>query len=124
MASLPNIRSFDAVTEVVALNPGFAATLLPAQADPMIPVDGATLGVASMTQSAPHNGECHHDGDEVLYVISGQVKVRFPDGEFASMALHPGDGCIVPASIWHCVDVVSPCQILYVTPGPNNEWRE
>ena len=39
--------------------------------DPQIPVDGATFGVATMHENSPHDGERHPDGDEVLYLISG-----------------------------------------------------
>ena len=41
------------------------------QADPTMPVDGMTFGVASMSENSPHGGEMHPDGDEVLYLISG-----------------------------------------------------
>jgi quercetin dioxygenase-like cupin family protein len=36
----------------------------------------------------------------------------------------PGTGLIVPRGVWHRVDFLKPSQIVYLTPGPNNEYRE
>jgi hypothetical protein len=38
-------------------------------------IDGATIGFVSVTGDAPHGGEVHPDGDEILYVISGKLHV-------------------------------------------------
>jgi quercetin dioxygenase-like cupin family protein len=35
----------------------------------------------------------------------------------------PGDGLIVPKGVWHRVDILEPSKIVYVTPGPNNEFH-
>ena len=51
-----------------------------------------------------------HDGDEILYVISGKV-------------LGTGQACIVPKGEWHRVDVLETTQLLYITPGPNGDHR-
>ena len=37
--------------------------------------DAATLGIVTMLEDAPHGGEIHPDGDEILYVISGRLRV-------------------------------------------------
>jgi mannose-6-phosphate isomerase-like protein (cupin superfamily) len=88
-----------------------------------LPVSGATFGVATMSENSPHNGEMHPDGDEVLYLISGRVRVVFPDDPIEDIDVNPGDGLVVPRGIWHRVDILEPCQIVYLTPGPNNEYR-
>ena len=88
-----------------------------------IPVDGMTFGVASMLENSPHGGEMHPDGDEVLYLISGRVNVVFLDSPQEDIGMKPGEGLIVPKGIWHRVDILEPCQIVYLTPGPNNEFR-
>jgi hypothetical protein len=36
-------------------------------------IDGMTVGIQTVTQDAPHGGEMHPDGDEILHVISGRV---------------------------------------------------
>ena len=93
------------------------------RADPPVPVDGLTFGVATMSENSPHGGEMHPDGDEVLYLISGRASVVFLDSPQADIEMNPGDGLIVPRGQWHRVDILEPCQIVYLTPGPNNEFR-
>ena len=79
-----------------------------------------------MTENAPHDGEMHPDGDEVLYLISGRVRVTLETAAAEALdelEMQPGDGLIVPKGVWHRVDVLEPCQIMYVTPGPRSEFR-
>lgn len=86
-------------------------------------VDGMTLGIVSMDQDAPHNGEMHPDGDELLYVISGRVRVTWDSAPTAVLELGPGEACIVPQGEWHKVHVLEPVQLLHATPGPNGDHR-
>ena len=72
---------FDPSNHVIGLDGDFAATKLPEQPDPPVPFSGVTFGVATMSQNSPHNGEMHPDGDEILYLISGRVRVVFVDGD-------------------------------------------
>lgn len=101
----------------------FSASQVPERPDPPIPVMGATFGVATMFENSPHDGEMHPDGDEILYLISGGVTVVFPDDPVDDIEVRPGDGLVVPKGMWHRVDINEPSQIVYLTPGPNNEHR-
>ena len=114
---------FDATSQTVAINRDLSAATMPAQPDPAIPVDGYTFGVASMTENSPHDGEMHPDGDEVLYLIDGKVRVMLETDPVQKLELYPGDGMIVPKGVWHRVDILEPSQIVYLTPGPNGEYR-
>ena len=114
---------FDPSNHVIGLDGEFAATKLPEQPDPPVPFSGVTFGVATMSQNSPHNGEMHPDGDEILYLISGKVRVVFVDGDAEDDDVHPGDGLVIPKGVWHRVDILEPCQIVYLTPGPNNQFR-
>ena len=114
---------FDPSNHVIGLDGEFAATKLPEQPDPPVPFSGVTFGVATMSQNSPHNGEMHPDGDEILYLISGKVRVVFVDGDAEDVDVHPGDGLVIPKGVWHRVDILEPCQIVYLTPGPNNQFR-
>lgn len=114
---------FDATTHTIGLNREYRASAVPERPDPPIPVDGVTFGVATMSQNSPHGGERHPDGDEILYLISGKARVVFLDSSEEDIEMHPGDGLVVPRGTWHRVDILEPCQIVYVTPGPNNEFR-
>ena len=114
---------FDPSEFAVALSHRFSATTIPERADPQVPVDGAVFGVATMTENSPHAGERHPDGDEVLYLISGRIRVVFTDDPLPDVEVTPGRGLVMPQGLWHRVDILEPCQIVYLTPGPNNEHR-
>lgn len=114
---------FDPATHTIGLDRELLAAAVPERPDPPIPVDGATFGVATMTKNSPHDGEMHPDGDEILYLISGRANVVFLDSSEEDVELQPGDGLVVPRGTWHRVDIIEPCRIVYVTPGPNNEYR-
>ena len=114
---------FDPSRFAIGISQEFRAELVADRPDPQLPVDGATFGIATMSENSPHNGERHPDGDEVLYLISGKVRVVFVNGEHDDVDVNPGDGLIVPKGIWHRVDILEPSQIVYLTPGPNNEYR-
>ena len=114
---------FDPSALSIGVDRQFMATTIPDRPDPAIPVDGATFGIATMSENSPHNGERHPDGDEVLYLVSGRLRVVFPDDPVDDIDVMPGDGLIVPRGMWHRVDILEPSQIVYFTPGPNNEYR-
>jgi mannose-6-phosphate isomerase-like protein (cupin superfamily) len=114
---------FNPSTHVVGLSSDFAASKMPERADPPVPFSGVTFGVTTMHQKSPHGGEMHPDGDEVLYLISGKVRVVFLDSDEEDVEVRPGDGLVVPKGTWHRVDIVEPSEIVYLTPGPNNQFR-
>lgn len=116
-------EKFDPAEFSVAVSNDFMARLIEDRPDPAIPVQGATFGVATMSENSPHNGEMHPDGDEVLLLISGRVRVVFPDDPVDDIDVNPGDGLVVPKGMWHRVDILEPSRIAYLTPGPNNEYR-
>lgn len=120
---MTNPTRFNPTTHTIGLNRDLVASKVPEQPDPPVAVDGLTFGVATMTENSPHGGERHPDGDEVLYLISGRVRVVFIDDPIDDVDVRPGDGLVVPKGLWHRVDILEPSQIVYLTPGPNNEFR-
>lgn len=93
------------------------------QPGPPIRIDGMTLGIVTLEDDAPHGGEVHPDGDEILYVISGLLRVTGDSAPNESLELGPGDACIVKQGEWHKVDVVEKTQLIHITPGPNGDHR-
>ncbi len=87
-------------------------------------VDGFVVGAPKLTQTPPHGGEMHPDGDELLYVISGRVTVvmEMENGEERT-ALAAGEAVVVPKGIWHRVLIEEPTQLIHITPGPGGEHR-
>jgi len=87
-------------------------------------IDGHTVGFLTLTEDAPHNGEMHPDGDEILFVISGRVRVTGESDPDSPLELGPGDACIVPQGEWHKVHLLeNPTRFVHVTPGPHGDHR-
>jgi mannose-6-phosphate isomerase-like protein (cupin superfamily) len=86
-------------------------------------IDGVTIGFVSVTGNSPHNGEVHPDGDEILYVISGRLRVIGESDPNSALDLGPGDACIVRKGEWHRVLTVEPAQLIHITPGPRGDYR-
>lgn len=120
---MPKPKVFDPSSHTIGLSRDFVADKIPAMIDPSIPFDGNTFGVVTMSENSPHGGEMHPDGDEVLYLISGRARVVFLDTDDADIEMQPGNGLVIPKGVWHRVDILEPCQIVYLTPGPNNQYR-
>jgi mannose-6-phosphate isomerase-like protein (cupin superfamily) len=118
------VRAFDLSRSLLGLKRDGTAALVPWESGPPPRVDGLLIGAPVMTRNAPHNGEMHPDGDEVLYLISGRVDVVLEeDGAETIVAVAPGQAVVVPRGVWHRVLVREPSQILHITPGPRGEWR-
>jgi mannose-6-phosphate isomerase-like protein (cupin superfamily) len=87
-------------------------------------LDGYTIGIWETDRPAPHNGEMHPDGDELLVVLSGEIVVELEDGAAVKQTTVPaGHALIVPRGLWHRVIPQGRCRLLYATPGPNVEVR-
>src|SRR5262249_11924871 len=108
----------------VGLDRAGMARPLPGSGGPHPTVDGLTLGVAVMSSAPPHRGEMHPDGDELLYLVSGNVDVVLEeDGREERVELKSGQAFVVPRGLWHRVTLREPSQILYLTPGPGGQYR-
>ena len=87
------------------------------------------VGAPLMTRNAPHRGEFHPDGDELLYVISGRIDVVLDDGDQETVGteriepVQAGEAFIVPKGVWHRVDVLEPTHLVHITPGPGDGHR-
>ena len=87
-------------------------------------IDGVTIGAPLLTGDAPHDGEVHPDGDEVLYLISGAVSVRLElAGGDQHIDLAAGDALVVPRGVWHKITMKELGQLLHITPGPGGDAR-
>ena len=114
---------FNPLTHTIGLNRDLVASKFPERPDPPIPIEGITFGVATMSENSPHNGEMHPDGDEILYVISGRLRVTGDSAPGEAMELGPGDACLIPKGEWHNVDILEKTQMIFLTPGPNGDHR-
>jgi hypothetical protein len=53
--------TFNPSAHTVVLSRGLVASKVPERQDPPIPVDGVTIGIATMSENSPHGGEVHND---------------------------------------------------------------
>jgi len=102
----------DGTTSAIEVRPGIPPSL-----------DGWNVGVASMHAPPPHAGEMHPEGDEFIYLISGAISVVLEEHPQRIEDMQPGECFIVPRGIWHRLLIRTPCQLLFITPGPRNEYR-
>lgn len=86
-------------------------------------IDGVTVGIVDLTEDAPHGGEVHPDGDEILYVITGRVRVTGESAPDSPIELGAGDACVVAKGEWHRVKLLEPTRLVHITPGPNGDHR-
>jgi quercetin dioxygenase-like cupin family protein len=82
-----------------------------------------TVGIETIVDDAPHRGEVHPDGDEILYVVSGRLRVAGESDPNMTLELGAGEACIVRKGEWHLVHVLEKTQLIHITPGPNGDHR-
>jgi len=87
-------------------------------------IDGFSIGASELSANAPHDGEMHPDGDELLYLISGAatVTLELTDGK-RSVDLKAGGAVVVPQGVWHQITMREPGRLIHITPGPNGDAR-
>jgi len=118
---MPDLEIVDASRYSFDLHRDLSVSTREQRSGPPERIDGFTVGFIEMSGDAPHGGEVHPDGDEVLYVISGRLRVS--SDESGTLELGPGDACIVPKGEWHRVSVQEAARLVHITPGPNGDHR-
>lgn len=125
MREIPIGEPFDLGHETVGLEAATGrAWLMDWSAGGPPRIDGYTVGAPTLEGEPPHAGEMHPDADELLYVVSGRVRVRLEldDGE-REPVLGPDQAVVVPRGVWHRVMIEEPGRLLHITPGPGGEHR-
>lgn len=69
--------------------------------------------------------EMHPAGDEVVLALAGSCDFVLEKAGGASrrILLSAGHMLVVPKGIWHRVEVISPADLLFMTPGDGTEHR-
>jgi mannose-6-phosphate isomerase-like protein (cupin superfamily) len=120
---MDQIVPVDVTRFVLDLRRDLSVTSRPTKPGPPERIDGVTIGFVWVTRDAPHKGEVHPDGDEILYVISGRLHVIGESEPNRIINLGPGDACIVRKGEWHRVIMLEPAQLIHITPGPRGDHR-
>ena len=85
---------------------------------------GYTIQSSATGGPPPHGGELHPDGDELLYLLSGRLRLRLElaDG-VREVELGEGQAVVVPSGTWHQIQADEPGRLLNITPGPGGQAR-
>lgn len=117
------IAAIDVSSLLFDIHRDLSVTTREHQPGPPIRIDGMTAGIVIITEDAPHRGEVHPDGDEILYVISGGIELTWESEPNATLELRAGEACIVPKGEWHNIHVLEKTQLMHITPGPKGDYR-
>jgi mannose-6-phosphate isomerase-like protein (cupin superfamily) len=84
-------------------------------------LNAASLGIGRyIPGSSPW--ERHHDGDELLYVVDGEVDVEVLEGHGSFKAtLTEGTLFVVPRGRWHQLTARAPVNIMFSSPSADAE---
>jgi mannose-6-phosphate isomerase-like protein (cupin superfamily) len=85
---------------------------------------GYTVQSSVLGGPPPHGGEMHPDADELLYLLSGRIRLwlELADGD-REVEVVAGKAVVVPRGTWHQIYVDEPGQLLNITPGPGGQAR-
>jgi len=122
-APMPELLSVDATKHFFCIQHDFSIAPYEHKPGPPERKTGMSVGLITMEHDAPHGGEVHPDGDELLVVISGRLRVVGESDPGAAVELGSGEACIVKKGEWHRVHVLEKTQLMYITPGPNGDHR-
>jgi mannose-6-phosphate isomerase-like protein (cupin superfamily) len=123
---IPIGRPFELSERTVGLERGTGQAVFVARTPGRPPnrIVGYTIQVSPLEGVPPHGGEMHPDADELLYLLSGRIRVRLElaDG-VREVEVEAGQSVVVPRCIWHQIYVDEPGQLLNITPGPGGQAR-
>lgn len=122
-SAMGKVTKIDAARFSVAISRDLRMSLVEHQ--PGLPAlcDGLMVALADMPRTPPHGGELHPDGDELIYVVSGKVRVIGESTPDEPCDLGPGEVCIVSKGEWHLVQILEQTRLIGITPGPRSDHR-
>lgn len=87
-------------------------------------LDGYLITVSDIGDDMPH-WERHPNGNEVLYLLSGEIDVLIEQAGAEQRVPLRSDkpGVVIPAGAWHRAVVVEPGRLMFVTWGEGTEHR-
>ena len=82
-------------------------------------LEGVYGGEGFLEESPNQPGERHLDSEELLYLISGRMRLQLdePDESTAEVSVSPGEAVIVPRGQWHRLIIDEPSRYLWFGSG-------
>ncbi|MGB5485405.1 cupin domain-containing protein [Parasphingorhabdus sp.] len=112
----------DVDSDIFDIGRDLSVSTRPRKPGPPERIDGMTVGIVTVEGEGPHGGERHPDGDEILYVISGEL-ILHADNLGQPIRVGEGKACIIRKGEWHRVTAEIPTQMVHITPGPHGDAR-
>jgi mannose-6-phosphate isomerase-like protein (cupin superfamily) len=121
---IPAGEPFELAGRIVGLERETGRAVLVERSSSMWRIDGYTIESSALGGPPMHNGELHPDADELLYLLSGRIRVRLElEGGDREAEVRPGQALAIPRGTWHQIIVDEPGQLVNVTPGPGGQHR-
>lgn len=125
-SEIPVGQPFELAEATVGLESGTGRAVFVARTPGQPPnrIVGYTVQSSAVDGPPPHGGEMHPDADELLYLISGRIRLRLELATGArEVALGAGQAVVVPRGVWHQIYADERGQLLNITPGPGGQAR-
>jgi len=124
------MESYDATTTYVHLADGPDVSVIPVTDDFWARIDDRTelhtgrLVTATAVDTDWDIWEMHPNGDELIVVTEGSVRLHLDDGTDSSqIAIAAPDFVVMPAGTWHTADSLGRARLLIVTWGEGTQHR-
>ena len=101
---------------VIDVDENFWATI-----DERTDLDDGRLVMAMPMTADWSNWEMHPEGDEVIVVTDGVVRVHTESNE--PVIVRAPELVVMPAGTWHTMDVIEPARVLTITWGAGTQHR-
>lgn len=101
---------------VIDVDENFWATI-----DERTDLDDGRLVMAMPMTADWTNWEMHPEGDEVILVTDGVVRVHTESNE--PVTVRAPELVVMPAGTWHTMDVIEPARVLTITWGAGTQHR-
>lgn len=121
---------YDATSTYVHLDTGPDATPIPVDEQFWATINDrddlarGRLVMASVVAADWTSWEMHPDGDEVIQVNDGVVRISIEvDGVVSPTVVHAPNFVVMPAGRWHTMDVVEAARVVTITWGAGTQHR-
>ena len=124
------MESFDAITTYVHLAEGPEVSVIPVTEDFWATIDTRTelhtgrLVTATSVDQDWDIWEMHPNGDELIVVTDGRVRLHLDDGDRTTeVTVEAPEFVVMPAGTWHTADSLGDARLLIVTWGGGTQHR-
>lgn len=122
------MKIYDATSTYIHLDTGPTVTIVPVDPEFWATIDQrrdlatGRLVMASIVTADWPTWEMHPEGDEIIQVDQGAVRIHV-DGDDEPTVVQAPSLVVMPAGAWHTMDVVEPARVITITWGAGTQHR-